>query len=176
MSTLYRVTLKTSGEVHRLTAEQLAAMPARNNVIPLRPVAPEAPALRFFYNGIKVGKGPLEGARYSLIKAWQSGQRLIPTQITIYHKEHCGRFSKDIGRAFEIENDTDSQTDYFDRDRIRVLPTHPIFFEVAAAMVKSIEKDIAHYEKRKTGGADGCRQRLAELAAVVDAARTGKGV
>lgn len=87
-------------------------------------------SLRFFWNGIKVGNGKLQTCFYS------NGALLRHPAgtITIYHKEHVGRFSKEIAEQFAIENDTDSMTDYFESDRIRVLPTHPLYAAVKAAL------------------------------------------
>lgn len=87
--------------------------------------------LRFFYNGIKVGKGSLQKAHYSL-----GNLRNHPDEtITIYAREYT-RFSAEIREAFKVENDTDTMTDYFEHDRIRVEPSHPMYAVVKAAWEK----------------------------------------
>jgi len=102
--------------------------------------------IRFFYNGLKVGKGKLQKAVYS----WQKGGETctgypIPTQMTIYHNSHCGRFSSEIHAAFSVKNDTDSQSDYFVSDIIRISPDHPEFSKIAAMYVKQEERRIKRW-------------------------------
>lgn len=46
--------------------------------------------------------------------------------ITIYSRTYK-RFSDDIRQHFIVENDSDSMTDYFEKDRIRIFPDSPHF-------------------------------------------------
>jgi hypothetical protein len=96
--------------------------------------------LRFVWNGIKVGtQGKLQRAQYS------DGilcNRPVGT-ITIYARDYGG-FSAEVAAAFTIQNDTDSQTDYFEKDRIRVTPDHPLYAAVKTAM----DARRRHYERR----------------------------
>ncbi len=127
----------------------------------------EKTALRFFWNGIKVGKGPLQLCSYSLIKAWRQGTREIPTQITIYGKGYKD-FSPEINAAFVVTDDSDLQTDYVENVRIRVLPSHPRFFAVAAALRADIDRSIARCEKKgRPDDAEDYRRRAAELEVIV---------
>lgn len=87
--------------------------------------------LRFFYNGIKVGKGSLQKAHFSLGNLRNHAENTI----TIYAREYT-RFSAEIREAFKVENDTDTMTDYFEHDRIRVEPSHPLYAQVKAAFDK----------------------------------------
>ena len=84
--------------------------------------------LKFFYNGIKANGGKLQKASYSdgKLMNYPAGT------ITIYKKEYAG-FSIEIAEAFEIDNQTDSQTDYFDKDKIRVVPFNAYYAQVKAA-------------------------------------------
>lgn len=96
--------------------------------------------LQFMWNGIKVGKqGKLQRAHYSdgCLCHYPAGT------ITIYAKDYSG-FSAEVADAFAIQNDTDIQTDYFEKDRIRVEPSHALYVQVKAAMNAS----LAHYERR----------------------------
>lgn len=104
-----------------------------------------APALRFFWNGIKVGTGKLQGCSYSegALLSHPAGT------ITIYHKQHCGRFSREIAEQFTVENDTDSQTDYFESDKIRVRPDHPLYSLVREGLAKR----TAHYAAKRAKAA-----------------------
>jgi hypothetical protein len=96
--------------------------------------------LRFMWNGIKVGtQGKLQRAQYS------DGilcNRPVGT-ITIYARDYGG-FSAEVADAFTIQNDTNSQTDYFEKDRILVEPSHPLYAAVKAGM----EASRSHYERQ----------------------------
>ena len=84
----------------------------------------------FYYNGIKDAKGG------KLQKCWYSSGELrsYPAgTITIYARDYC-RFSAKVNACFAVENDTDTMTDYFDDDKIRVIPGHPLYKAVCAAM------------------------------------------
>ena len=88
--------------------------------------------IRFFWNGIKEGKGRLVRCTYS------DGQLLDHPAgtITIYARDYgsAGHFGPAVRAAFDVKNDSDSMTDYFETDRIRVVPTHPLYGKVVAAM------------------------------------------
>ncbi len=85
--------------------------------------------LKFFYNGIKGETGKLQRCFYS------NGALLRHPEgtITIYSREYS-HFSADIQAAFDVENDSDCMTDYFEKDRIRVMPSHPLYPQVLAAL------------------------------------------
>lgn len=96
--------------------------------------------LRFFWNGIKVGKGKLQ-------RAWASTGKLINSPegtLTIYAREYTS-FSPEVHAAFKVENNTDSMTDYFEKDHIRIEPSHPLYAQVVAGMVEAANR---HYAKR----------------------------
>lgn len=87
--------------------------------------------LKFFWNGIKDSDngGKLQGCHYS-------DSQLInhpAGTLTIYGKRYRA-FSAGVHAAFSVQNDTDTRTDYFENDRIRVLPTHPMYQTVLAAL------------------------------------------
>jgi hypothetical protein len=105
--------------------------------------------LRFFYNGIKAADGKLQRCWYSdaQLRSHPAGT------ITIYGR---GRFSKDVAAEFIVENNTEMQTDYFEDDRIRVEPDHPLYAEVAAALAKQQEhrdRHVANVGRRLTRNA-----------------------
>jgi hypothetical protein len=96
--------------------------------------------LKFYYNGIKANGGKLQKASY-----WLNGYRDFPEgTITISARDYR-RFSKEVAEAFTIQNDTDCMTDYFDSDRIRVLPFNPYYAQVKAAY----DAQVAAGEKRE---------------------------
>lgn len=84
----------------------------------------------FYWNGIKDERGG------KLQPCWYSDGELLrhpAGTITIYARDYC-RFSAKVSACFDVQNDTDSQVDYFDDDRIRVIPAHPLYAQVKAAM------------------------------------------
>jgi len=93
--------------------------------------------LKFFYNGIKASDGKLQKCSYS------KGYSHDPQAITIYARNY-NRFCKEIRAQFTVENNTDSMTDYFEEDRIRVNADHPLYAQVAAAEAQK----AARWEKR----------------------------
>lgn len=99
----------------------------------------------FFWNGIKDAKGAkLQRCHYS-----ESSLRSLPAgTLTIYARDYA-RFSAKVRACFAVENDSDSQVDYFDNDRIRVIPSHPLYAKVKAAM----DACSARYAKRAGGAA-----------------------
>ena len=99
--------------------------------------------IKFFYNGLKVDNGKLQKAHYSFQQSCDS----VKAEITIYGK-HYVDFSKEVSEIFEVQNDTDMMTDYFEQDRIRVSPMNIMFKQVAEAYVKQEQKRIARATKR----------------------------
>jgi hypothetical protein len=85
--------------------------------------------LRFFWNGIKDGKGAsIQRARYSM-----GGLINFPADtLTIYARD-CAGFSAAVQSAFAVQNDSDGREDYFENDRIRVASSHPLYAVVLAA-------------------------------------------
>ncbi len=84
----------------------------------------------FFWNGIKDAKGA------KLQRCGYSDGKLIgypEGTISIYARDYQG-FSEKVCACFDVQNDTDTQTDYFDDARIRVIPAHPLYPAVKAAM------------------------------------------
>lgn len=95
--------------------------------------------LRFFWNGIK-------GSDKKLQRVFYSDGALMNSPagtITIYGRDYRS-FSAEIRDAFKVENDSDMMTDYFEQDRIRVTPDHPLFDQVKIAL----QAREAHYAKR----------------------------
>tara|TARA_R110000868_G_scaffold113754_2_gene305096 strand:- start:140 stop:451 length:312 start_codon:yes stop_codon:yes gene_type:complete len=100
--------------------------------------------LKFYYNGIKENGEKLQTAHYSM-----GGYTDLPdATITIYNRDYL-RFSTEIRESFKVDNDTDSMTDYFCKDRIRVLPDHKLYAEVSNAYLKQQDR---YSKKYNTGG------------------------
>jgi len=110
--------------------------------------------LQFQAHGIKTSKG-VEKCTYMLSSLISGGKC-----ITIYSsKTSCSRFSPEVHQAFDIKNDTDMMTDYFESDLFRVFPSHPLFAEV----VEGYKKQLAFRAKRSPRFAGSAQQYLAAL-------------
>ena len=98
--------------------------------------------LKFFWNGIKGSDGKLQKAHLS------EGELINYPKgtVTIYSK---GSFSAEVHAAFQVENNTDIGTDYFENDRIRVVPSHPLYSAVKAAADKGEAHRAAKYAKQQ---------------------------
>ena len=99
--------------------------------------------LKFYWNGIKEDGGALQGCHYS-------NSQLInhPSgTITIYGKRYRN-FSAGVHAAFTVKNDSDIQTDYFENSSIRVLPSHPMYATVFAALTAQTAHDDKMRNKR----------------------------
>lgn len=74
-------------------------------------------------NGKRIGVNYFPGP-------WIAG--VDPTTIKIRPK-NAYRFPPELHEAFEIENNSDIMTDYFERDAIVVTSVHPLYSQIAAA-------------------------------------------
>jgi hypothetical protein len=97
---------------------------------------------KFFWNGIKVNGGKLQKASFSMPKSYATWSGLPDGTITVYAKRYSG-FSAEVWDAFDVRNDSDGMTDYFETDRIRVKPDHPLYSQVLAA----VKASDAHHAK-----------------------------
>ena len=95
--------------------------------------------LRFFWNGIKGTDGKLQRAFYCDCSLLHSPAGTI----TIYGRDYRS-FSVEVRAVFTVQNDSEMQTDYFEQDRIRVTPDHPLYPQVKAAIAAHAE----HYSKQ----------------------------
>jgi hypothetical protein len=100
--------------------------------------------LKFFYNGLKDG-GKLQKASYST-GPYTPESGLPDETITITARDYM-RFSAGIQVAFVVVNQTDTMTDFFDKDRIRVRPSHPLYSEVKRAYNSQQAKRAARSQR-----------------------------
>lgn len=108
---------------------------------------------KFFWNGIKVNNGKLQKGHY--IKGSYTPESGLPNDtITIYADGYSG-FSCEVWEAFDVQNDSDSMTDYFEKDRIRVKPDHPLYAQV----LKACEASDEHYQKMQARREERWAQR-----------------
>jgi hypothetical protein len=96
--------------------------------------------LKFMYNGIKLN-GELFKAWYSI----GSTRGYAEGTITIYAKDYTSFPQVD---GLQVQNNTDSMTDYFEKDRIRVTPDNKFYNEVLTAYNKQEEHRQNKINKR----------------------------
>lgn len=103
--------------------------------------------LRFFWNGIKDNGGKLQTCHYSggATISFPDGT------ITIYNRQYVS-FSAGVQAAFSVQDDTDIQSDYIVREHIRVRPDHPLYADVAGALLAQGE----HHAKQARKQAARC--------------------
>ena len=65
--------------------------------------------------------------------------------LTIYAKD----YGNQLPSLLRPENDTDFQTDYFDKDKIRLTPSHPHYKAALLAFKKQEESEARRLAKRK---------------------------
>lgn len=113
---------------------------------------------KFLWNGIKVNNGTLQKATYNK-GCYTPASGLPDGTITLYAKHYTG-FTREVWEAFDVQNDSDSMTDYFETDRIRVKPDHPLYTEVLAACQASDD----HYRKMQAKREERYAQRRLAMA------------
>ena len=87
---------------------------------------------KFMYNGIKFD-GKLHKGHYSK----GPFTNLPEGTITIYARDYTGFPQiKDL----TVKNNSDSMTDYFEKDRVRVTPDNPYYAEVLGAYTKQEQR------------------------------------
>lgn len=110
--------------------------------------APAAAPL-FYWNGVKDAKGAkLQRCHYS--ETGGSGSKFPAGTMTIYARDYK-RFSALVRDCFIVENGSDSQIDYFEQDRIRVIPSHPLHAQVRAAYAAYAQHEMKRHAKRAGG-------------------------
>jgi len=96
--------------------------------------------IKFVWNGIRV-----DGKLY---RAWYSESALKNHEagtITIYARDYKSLPSI---AGLTIQNETDMMTDYFEKDKVRVVPSHPMHTAIHAAMKQMDEHNTKKYAKR----------------------------
>lgn len=73
--------------------------------------------------------GKRAGVTYAGPGGWVEG--VDPTTIKIRPKKYS--FPREIAQAFAIENNSDSMTDYFEKDCIRITSAHPLYAQIKEA-------------------------------------------
>ena len=99
--------------------------------------------LKFYWNGIKDNGSKLQRCHYS-------DAQLInfPAGVITIYKRDYDSFSDAVWDAFEVVNNSDIQTDYMEKDRIRVMPDHPLYADAAAALAAQKAHNVKRAAKR----------------------------
>lgn len=108
---------------------------------------------KFLWNGLKVNNGKLQKAHY--YKGGYAPEAGFPDgTITIYARTYTG-FTREVWETFDVKNDTDTMTDYFEKDCIRVKPDHPLY----QAVLAGCEACERHYQKMQARREERYAQR-----------------
>ena len=101
--------------------------------------------IKFYYNGLKIDGG-------ELLKVYYYINPKQPDSVTISARDYKN-LPRDI---FNVENETDLYTDYFDNDSTKLTPDHPLFkyarYNALKARAKDAERTIKYNEKEMQRG------------------------
>lgn len=86
--------------------------------------------IKFFYNGIKIN-GKLFKGSYGL------GGYTNGAKMAFYSDSYC---APELREHFKVKNDSDSMTDYFEKDVIYFFGNEPYFEDVKASWAKAARK------------------------------------
>lgn len=118
-------------------------------------------AVKFFYNGMKInGSKLIKGSFCYHAEFTDLVGVTYPEQVTFYASEYG---NEGLFEVFKVENNTDSATDYFEKDRIRFAVGHPMFAEAKAMFDKREAKFQARMAKRNAGSARTASRLAAEM-------------
>lgn len=90
--------------------------------------------IRFYWNGIKIDGGKLIKCGFSVATDRKS--------VTMYADGYGAELPRDL---FEVKNDTDLYTDYFDNDSATLDESHPLFRYALFVGMKAEARSAAHY-------------------------------
>lgn len=120
--------------------------------------------IRFYWNGIRVDGGRLIPCHYSVDHHMEHTEC-----VTIYAREYSGDLPREY---FEVVNESDGMTDYFEKDHTTLTPEHPLYRFARYVACKDRAKDAAKYivnwEAELTGREpwrghfDSLRERIAQ--------------
>lgn len=108
----------------------------------------------FRYNGIQVG-GTLIRGWFSRQAEWRDGDRVVPAHVTFYARSYHSDLLRRLF-AGEVQNGTDTMTDYFEEDKVRFGVDHPRYAEALAAS-EAGSAHSAKLQERRMARAGGVR-------------------
>lgn len=100
-------------------------------------------SIRFYWNGLKLnGEKSLIKCSYSI-----DNHRDHKECVTIYAKDYGGQLPRDL---FDVNNESDSYSDYFDTDSAVLTPDHPLYkyarYAAAKAEMRHLPRHIEYLE------------------------------
>jgi hypothetical protein len=98
----------------------------------------EGRTVKFMYNGIKING--------ELTKGWFSYSDYDGKKISFYASSYLT--NPELSRLFEVQNNTDFMTDYFEKDKISFDENSPYWQDALNAAIKWEKKSLARIEKR----------------------------
>ena len=125
-------------------------------------------SIKFFWNGIRInGEKSLIKCSYSL-----DNHRDHKECVTIYADSYGGELPRDL---FEVHNETDLYTDYFDKDSATLTPEHPLYkyvrYAAAKAELRHLSRHIKYMENNpyySKEEIEAKKERLAQYEAIED--------
>lgn len=82
------------------------------------------------------------------IPCWYSDSELIGNYpkgtVTVYASSYCDKLPADL----RPENDTDTMTDYFEKDRARIYPNHPLYADIVKRIEEIRESRAKRYAQK----------------------------
>ena len=126
-----------------ITSADAGTAPERSNSNTQAATATAQNHIKLYYNGMKIDGGTLIRCGYSLDNRADGAEC-----VTIYARDY-----KDLPRdLFDVVNESDSYTDYFEEDRATVRPDHPLYkyvrYVAEKAQAKTDARRIEYLNKR----------------------------
>lgn len=95
--------------------------------------------MKFAYNGIRTSDKKLIKGHFNFCTFRKC--------VTFYASDY-GSLNQEMKEKFKVKNDSDSMTDYFEKDRFVINQGEEFFPEACKASIALIEKTIKNIEKR----------------------------
>lgn len=116
--------------------------------------------VRWYYNGVRI-----DGDR-ELVKLWywDSSSAKEPAGTIRVSATGYRQLPSVLADAFVVENDRDSMTDYFEKDKFNVRPDHPLYAEVLAAKQALDARRAAQHAKNEARWSAARAARAQEVA------------
>jgi hypothetical protein len=134
---------KAENAINRCCDEKATRVLAAFRSIRQERIKEQSRNLRFFYNGIKI---PGES---KMVKGWFAyGRWQKDNSPYVNFHADAYRTPDAIHYAFVVENNTDSQTDYFEKDSMTIDPLHRYWKDALKAVLVNIERNERNDEKR----------------------------
>ena len=105
-------------------------------------------SIKFFWNGMK-----LNGSKKLIKGYWSYGKQLLIKGGVVncahiaFYKDSYEHLDKEIKDLFNVQNGSDSMSDYFETDHFKITKTNKFWNEILSAAIKAKEHMLNRYEK-----------------------------